>query len=132
MLAEDPGVVKDLLGAAVRLAQPLLAGVIKPVVLPTMMGLRFGVLGIAGAVAMPDVVNDGYQHLAIWAKVNECGTSCEQYTVRTEARIASSFMPDSVKDVREGRYPAVELDLSARQARSGARAEFSYRVDGSL
>jgi hypothetical protein len=132
MLAEDPGVVKDLLGAAVRLAQPLLAGLIKPMVLPTMLGLRFGIEGVAGAEPMADVVHDGYHHLAIWAKVNECGTSCEQYTVRTEVRVAGSFLPDSVKDVRAGRYPSLDLDLSARQARSGARAEFSYRVDGSL
>jgi hypothetical protein len=132
MLAEDPGVVKDLLGAAVRLAQPLLAGLIKPMVLPTMLGLRFGIDGVAGAEPMADVVKDGYHHLAIWAKVNECGTSCEQYTVRTEVRAAGSFLPDSVKDVRAGRYPSLDLDLSARQARSGARAEFSYRVDGSL
>jgi hypothetical protein len=129
MLAEDPGVVKDLLGAAVRLAQPLLAGVIKPIALPTMLGLRFGIQGVAGAAPMADVVNDGYHHLALWAKVNECGTACAPVTVRTEARVANMFLPDNIKEIREGRRPTLEVALSARNAR---RAEFSYRVDGSL
>jgi uncharacterized protein (TIGR03382 family) len=81
---------------------------------------------------MANLASDGYHHIAIWAKVNECGTLCAQYTVRTEARVARVSLPDSVKEVRAGRYPTLELDLSSRQARSGAPAEFSYRVDGSL
>jgi hypothetical protein len=132
MLAEDPGVVKDLLGAAVRLAQPLLAGVIKPIALPSMLGLKFAVEGIAGAVPFSDVAADGYNHLALWAKVNECGTSCEQYTVRTQAKVVSRMLPDSVREIRAGNYPGLTLELSALQARPGARAQFSYRVDGSL
>lgn len=125
LLAEDPGALKDLLGAVVRLAQPLLAGVIKPMVLPTMLGLRFAVEGVAGGVPMTDLANGGYHHLALWANVNECGSSCATRTVRTEARAASARAPASLE---EGRPPALELELFS-QARS---AEFSYRVDGSL
>ena len=134
MLAEDPGVVKDLLGAAIRLAQPLLAGVIKPVALPSMLGLKFAIRGIAGAVPMSDVANDGYNHLALWAQVGECGTTgvvCEKYSVKTQAQIVDRYVPDSVREVAAGARPSVTLALSALQARSG-RAQFTYRVDGSL
>jgi hypothetical protein len=136
MLAEDPGVVRDLLGAAVRLAQPLLAGVIKPVALPSMMSLKLAVRGIAGAVPMADLAADGYSHLAIWAQVGACGGTtsviCEEYTVKTQARVVRSFVPGTLKEVRDGARPELELELAALSARSGSHAQFSYRVDGSL
>jgi len=150
MLSEDPGVVKDLLAAAVQLAQPLLAGVIKPVQLPLLLshctnpadrttctdGLKVNIDGVAGAVAYTDIVNQGYNHLGIWAHVNECGTSvnvgCEQYNVKTQVRVANRTLPDSAQEVRNGIRPALDLELSALQARTGVRAEFSYRVDGGL
>lgn len=134
MLAEDPGVVKDLLGAAVRLAQPLLAGVIKPIALPSIFGLKFEVRGVAGAVPMTDVVNDGFHHLAVWAQVGVCGTTgvnCSRYSVRTEARVVEKYLPASLRDVQAGARPSITLDLSARTAPS-ARPQFTYRVDGSL
>lgn len=134
MLAEDPGVVKDLLGAAVRLAQPLLAGIIKPVKLPSMLGLQFAVRGIAGAVPMADVVNDGYNHMAIWAQVGVCGTTgvvCEKYSVKTQARVVDRYLPENLAEVRAGARPAVTLELSALQART-SHAQYTYRVDGSL
>lgn len=133
MLAEDPGVVKDLLKAALGLAQPLLAGVIKPIALPSMLGLRVGVQGIAGAVPGGDTAS-GYDHLAIWAKVSECGGTtglpCAQKTVRTQASIASSVVPRTVAELRGGVRPSVELSVSAEGA--SKPAQFSYRVDGSL
>ena len=136
MLSEDPGVVKDLLAAAVQLAQPLLAGVIKPVQLPSMLGLKFGVEGVGGAVPFQDTVTDGYNHLAIWAKVNECGgntgVACDRYNVKTQVRVAGRVMPDSLQDVRNGVRPAVDLEMSAQSARIGSYPQFSYRVDGGL
>ena len=136
MLAEDPGVVKDLLGAAVRLAQPLLAGVIKPIALPSMLGLKFAVRGIAGAVPMQDTASDGYNHLAVWAQVGECGgttgVACEQYTVKTRARVARRSMPESLREVKAGARPELELELSALSARSHPQTQYSYRVDGSM
>ena len=136
MLAEDPGVVKDLLGAAVRLAQPLLAGVIKPIALPSMLGLKFAVRGIAGAVPMTDITADGYNHLAVWAQVGACGgatgVACEQYTVKTQARVVRASLPESLREVKAGARPELELELSARSARSHPRTQYSYRVDGSL
>jgi hypothetical protein len=136
MLAEDPGVVKDLLGAAVRLAQPLLAGVIKPIALPTMMGLKLSVRGVAGAVPKSDLAAGGYDHLAVWAQMGACGGAtgvlCGQYTVKAQARVARSYLPDSLREVKAGARPELELELSALTARSGARAQYSYRVDGSM
>ena len=136
MLAEDPGVVKDLLGAAVRLAQPLLAGVIKPIALPSMLGLKFAVRGIAGAVSMTDPAADGYHHLAIWAQASACGgttgVACEQYTVKTQARVVRSTLPESLREVKAGARPELELELAALSARSHPQTQFSYRVDGSM
>ena len=136
MLAEDPGVVKDLLGAAVRLAQPLLAGVIKPIALPSMLGLKFAVRGIAGAVPMADLTVDGYHHLAIWAQASACGGTtgvvCEEYTVKTQARVLRSSLPESLRAVKAGARPELDLELSALSARSHPQTQFSYRVDGSM
>jgi len=92
------------------------------------------VRGIAGAVPMADVVDDGFHHLAIWAQVAGCGTTgvnCERYTVRTEARVVEKYLPASLREVQAGARPSITLDLSARMSAS-ARAQFTYRVDGSL
>ena len=132
MLAEDPSVVKDLLGAAVRLAQPLLAGVLKPIALPSMLGLNLSVAGLAGAVPLQDVAAQGYAHLAVWAKVNDCAGTCEQVSVKASARIANSTMPDDAEEIRAGQLPMVEIVPSAVVAHAGARADYSYRIDGSL
>ena len=136
MLAEDPGVVKDLLGAAVRLAQPLLAGVIKPIALPSMLGLKFAVRGIAGAVPMHDLASDGYRHMAVWAQASACGgttgVACEQYAVKTEVRVTRRSLPENLREVKAGARPELELLLSALSARSHPQTQFSYRVDGSM
>lgn len=133
MLSEDPGVVKDILAAAVQLAQPLLAGAIKPMQLPTMLGLKLGVAGIAGAVATTDTVNDGYNHLAVWANLNACGTvACERYNVKTQVQVVDRVVPDTLREIRAGARPGIELQLSALQARAGTHAEYSYRVDRGL
>ena len=71
---------------------------------------------------------------AVWAQVGECGATgitCERYTVRTQARVVERYLPSSLREVQAGARPSVTLDLSAQQARSG-RAQFTYRVDGSL
>lgn len=132
MLAEDPGVVKDLLGAAVRLAQPLLAGVLKPITLPSFLGLKVGVTGLAGAVPLQNVTTDGYAHLALWATMKDCSAGCQQVTVKAGARVLDTVVPDDVEEIRLGRYPSIEIEGAATVAHAGARAEYTYRVDGSL
>lgn len=132
MLAEDPGVVKDLLGAAVRLAQPLLAGVLKPITLPGFLGLKVGVTGLAGAVPLANVTTDGYAHLALWATLKDCAAGCQQVTVKAGARVMNTVVPDDVEEIRQGQYPSIELEGSAVLAHADSRAEFTYRVDGSL
>ena len=132
MLAEDPGVVKDLLGAAVRLAQPLLAGVLKPITLPGFLGLQIGVTGLAGAVPLQNVTADGYAHLALWASMKDCSAGCQQVTVKAGLKVVRTVVPDDVEEIRQGQYPSIELEGSAVTAHAGARAEYTYRVDGSL
>ena len=132
LLAEDPGVVKDLLAAAVRLAQPLLAGVLKPIALPSFLGLKIGVTGLAGAVPLQDVATDGYAHLALWAGFKDCSAGCEQVTVKAGVRVVGTVVPDDVEELRQGQRPSLELEGSAVLAHADARPEFSYRVDGSL
>jgi MYXO-CTERM domain-containing protein len=132
MLAEDPGVVKDLFGAAIRLAQPLLAGVLKPIKLPSFLGLQVGVTGLAGAIPLQNVTTDGYAHLALWASMKDCSAGCEQITVKAGVKVLSSVVPDDVEEIRQGQYPSIELEGNATLAHPGSRAEYSYRVDGSL
>ena len=135
MLAEDPGVVRDLLGAAIRLAQPLLAGVLQPIELPSLLDLKFYVDGIIGAAPVSaDIAADGYHHMAIYASVAECSVSnpCQRYSVDADARIVARNVPE-MSEVRGSRtVPSVEIEASALQARKHGTAEFSYRVDGGL
>jgi len=136
MLAEDPGVVRDLLGAAVRLAQPLLAGVLQPVTLPSVLGLKLSVGGIVGAVPISsDLARDGYEHLAVYAGVSQCSAAnpCAPFNVKTEARISSRTLPADADEVRAHQVtPSVEIEAAALNTRHGRGGEFSYRVDGGL
>jgi MYXO-CTERM domain-containing protein len=137
MLAEDPGLVKDVIAAALRLAQPLLAGVLQPIQLPSVMGRDLQVKGIGGAMQVSGNLADGYQHLAVWASILTCGApplpACVRYQTDTEARIAEAQVPDAIEDLRgPGRtIPAAVIEARAITARP-AEGEFSYRVDGSL
>lgn len=134
MLAEDPAVVKDLIGAAVRLAQPLIGGLLKPIQLPSMLGLDLQVQGLGGAVQRSsNVTVDGYHHLAVYAGIAECAAgACEQYRVKTQARIVSRLVPEDLDEVRgpNRSVPFVEIEAGADQARDRTSAEFSYRIDG--
>ena len=138
MLAEDPGVVKDLIGAAIHLAQPLLAGALKPITLPRVLGLDFQVKGLGGAVPVSsNVAVDGYHHLAIWAAIAHCGapplSACARYQVGTEARIADSQIPDDLEELRGPNriIPAAIIEARSITARPVA-SEFSYKIDGGL
>ncbi len=135
MLAEDPGVIRDLLGAAVQLAQPLLAGILKPIQLPSLLGLHLYVDGLGGAVPVSaDLATDGYAHMAVYSSIAVCtpAAPCDQYTVKTQARIAATNVPASVDEVRtQHAVPSVEIEAGSLQARRGS-PEFSYRIDGGL
>ncbi len=138
MLAEDPSVVTNLLGAVVQFAQPLLAGVLAPIPLPSLLGLQLQVKGVAGAVpASANVTQDGYEHLAIWAGFTSCGgtgqPACSNRTTRTEARLVESDLPASVDEIRgpEHKIPAAIIEAQAFDVVSG-QPEFSYRIDGGL
>ena len=135
MLAEDPGAIKDLLGAAIKLAEPLLAGILKPITLPRTLGLDLQVAGLQGVVPLANLQTQGYAHLATYLNFAECTggiTPCGQLTVRTEARIASRSVPEDADAVRAGQVPSVVIEGSAHSAHVNAVAQFSYRLDGGL
>jgi MYXO-CTERM domain-containing protein len=138
MLAEDPTVLKDLIGAAIRLAQPLLAGALQPIALPKAAGLDFQVKGLGGAVPVSsNIAVDGYHHLGIWAQIARCGAAplpaCARYQVGTEARIADRQVPDDLDELRGPNkvIPAAVIEARSISARA-VEPEFSYRVDGGL
>ncbi len=138
MLNEDPVLLKDLIGAAVRLAQPLLAGALGPIALPKVAGLDFQVKGLGGAVPVSsNVALDGYHHLGIWAQIARCGAAplpaCARYQVGTEARLASSNVPDDLDELRGPNkiIPSAVIEARSISARP-VEAEFSYRVDSGL
>jgi|GEM_PF-1929371 len=134
MLAEDPGVIKDLLGAAIKLAEPLLAGVLKPITLPRTLGLDLQVAGLQGVVPLANLKNQGYAHLAAYLRFAQCDaiTPCQQATVKTEARIESRFVPEDADAVRAGQIPSVVIEGAAHSALGNPVAQFSYRLDGGL
>jgi len=136
MLAEDPSVVTDLLGAVVQFAQPLLAGLLQPIALPQLLGLQLQVQGIAGAVPVSsNIAQDGYAHLAIWAAISTCGganqPACATRSAKTAARLVESDLPSSIEELRGSsrRVPAAIIEASASGVEN---AEYSYRIDGGL
>ncbi len=137
MLAEDPSVVTDLLGAVINFAQPLLAGVLKPVELPQIAGLALEVKGVDGAIPLSsNIQQDGYQHLAIWAGVATCGQpnqpACSNRAVHTEARLSQSLLPSSAEELRTHKVlPTAIIDAQSFGVEHG-HAEYSYRIDGGL
>ncbi len=134
MLAEDPSVVTDLLGAVVQFAQPLLAGLLKPIALPQLLGLQLQVKGIAGAVPVSsNIAVDGYNHLAIWAAIAPASSRVPGHSTQTSARLAASDLPESIEELRgpNRKVPAAIIEASAMGAINGP-AEFSYRIDGGL
>ncbi len=140
MLAEDPNVVKDLIGLAINLAQPLLANVLGKMPLPAMMGMRMQLLALNGVVPKTNL-SDGYEQLALFAGLcvpggsasdpATCpGTGNARYMVRTEASLDSVNVP--AKDrLLAGELPAVKLKVHAVSARA-ATPQYSVRVDGGL
>ena len=61
--------------------------------------------GGAGAVAMSDTVNDGYNHMAVWAKVSECGGSTgvawASQNDRNTSVPSSPFFPDGRREISQ-------------------------------
>lgn len=137
MLAEDPSVVTDLIGAVIQFAQPLLAGILQPIALPQLLGLQLQVKGVAGAFPVSsNVSQDGYADLAIWAGISTCGgtgqPTCQNRTTHTDARLVSSDLPADVEDIRKNHHmPTAVIQASATGIQNG-KAEFSYRIDGGL
>jgi hypothetical protein len=131
MLAEDATAAGQLLPAVVQLAQPLLASVLQPIALPSVLGMDVQVEQIAGAAA--DVAARGYSHLAVYAHVAGCRSGCLQARAKADARLESNSLRSALSEVRGPGEPGpqVEVEASALTSR-GAAAEFSYRVDGGL
>jgi len=131
MLAEDPQVVADLLKAIIGLIEPVLASVLTPIELPTFQGFKVEIEDARGVVPLPG--GAGYQHLALFAKLDLAPQHPMVAQVHTTVRIAESSVPDA-EGARAGIAPVLvlEADADGPQPAGFAGWEFTWRADGGL
>lgn len=130
MLAEDPQIVADLLDAIIGLVQPVLAGVLQPIELPSFSGFQLNIRDALGV--MPLSGQPGHEHLALFADLKLAGMPYTA-TTETQATLVEKFVPER-QALLTGARPRAVLDVSAQGlTRNDFRGwEYSFRVDGGL
>ncbi len=131
ILAEDPKVLADLIPAVIGLAEPALAGALKPFELPAMGGFKLRVSETKGLSLIPGT--DTFNHLGVYAELMPASAMCATVAPATSAALARSFIPGPEQMKLQGQalpWPVAVLDVSAVGAKG--TAEFAWRVDGGL
>ncbi len=131
MLAEDPKVLADLVPAVVGLAEPALAGALKPFQLPSLGQFK---LQISGAKGVGNIAGtEAYNHLGIFAYLLPANATCAVSAPITQARLVRSVMPVAEEMRLRGkklRWPEAVLNVEAL-SKPGS-PEFSTKVDDGL
>ncbi|MBX5480365.1 MAG: hypothetical protein IRZ16_00750 [Myxococcaceae bacterium] len=131
ILAEDPKVLADLIPAVIGLAEPALAGALKPFQLPELGAFKLKVDATKGISQIPGT--EAYNHLGIYAELMPVNAQCAVAAPQTIASLARSRIPPASEMRLRGRplqWPVAVLDVSA--VGGEGTAEFAYRVDGGL
>lgn len=128
MLAEDPKVLADLIPAVIGLAEPALAGALKPFALPALGQFKLkvnevkGISNIAGTTL--------YNHLGMYAQMLPLNAACAVSSPKTFATLKRSEIPQAALMRATGNglpLPKAVLDVHAL-GKTGT-PEFDYRVD---
>ncbi len=131
MLAEDPKVLADLIPAVVGLAEPALAGALKPFQLPPVGQFKLQVAAVKGVGNITG--SDAYNHLGIYAYLLPINATCAVSAPVLSASLLRSVMPRASDMRLHGQtlaWPEAVLAVSALN--KPGSPEFSYRVDRGL
>ncbi len=128
MLAEDPKLLADLIPAVIGLAEPAVAGALKPFALPAVGNFKLKVNETKGINKQPGTEN--YFHLGIYAQLMGATATCAGGAPTTEAFIKSSQIPAAGEMRLQGKplpWPTAVIDV--RQVGVAGTPEFAWRVD---
>ncbi|MBI3183901.1 MAG: hypothetical protein HYZ28_17325 [Myxococcales bacterium] len=131
ILAEDPKVLADLIPAVIGLAEPAVAGALKPFALPQLGSFK---LKVNEAKGLGNVVGTGtYDHLGIYAQLLTAGSACAVTSPRTLVTLKRSVIPPAERMRLRGEplpWPVAVLDV--RSLGMEGTPEFAYRIDGGM
>jgi hypothetical protein len=130
MNAANSAEVAAIIPALVNVIQPQLAGILKPLSLPSIRGYMLTVLGIRGSVK--DSSGSGYSHMALFTEVG-IAAQPDVAPTKTSATLVDSFVPAMPLRLEDpATQPRATIDAHADGLRSlhFKGYEFSYRVDG--
>lgn len=130
MLAENPQIVADLLDAIIGLVQPVLAGVLAPIELPSFSGFQLNIRDALGV--LPYSSQAGHEHLALFADLKLAGMPYSA-TTDTQVSLVEKFVPER-QALLTGARPRAVVDVVAQGLTPNDFRgwEYSYRVDGGL
>lgn len=131
MLAEDPKVLADLIPAVVGLAEPALAGALKPIDLPDLGPFKLKVNAGKGVGNVAGTEN--YNHLGLYATMLPTGAACATLAPRVSASLVRSLIPRADQMRLKGEkleWPTAVLSVSAQGVEGSP--EFATRIDDGL
>jgi hypothetical protein len=131
MLAEDPKLLSDLIPAVIGLAEPAVAGALRPFTLPALGNFKLRVNGVKGVGQVAGT--ETYNHLGLYAELLPANAACAVTSPRTTASLRSSEIPKAAEMRLSGTplpWPVAVLDVQAN-GKAGT-AEYSVRIDNGL
>lgn len=130
LLAEDPSVLAGLIPAVISLAQPALAGALKPIAIPAVQGFRVRLDKLEGINGQGET---DLGHLGLFGTLSLASQtiSCDAATVGTQAEIIATQILPRAERIRAGEqgWPVAVVRVGAN---AGVDAEFQYRIDQGL
>lgn len=129
MLAEDPAVLADLIPAVIGLAEPALAGMLKPIDLPTFNGFKLQLSDIKGVGKS----ETEFSHLGLYASIKFQEQTCATAAPITEASLESTRIPppEQMRLTGEGLNTATAIVRVSARGITGS-PEYAWRVNGGL
>lgn len=131
MLAEDPKVLADLIPAVVGLAEPALAGALKPIDLPDLGPFKLKVNAGKGVGLVTGT--ETYNHLGLFATMLPANAACATLAPRVSASLSRSIIPAAEQMRLKGQkltWPVAVLKVAAEGV--AGSPEFSTRIDDGL
>lgn len=131
MLAEDPKVLADLIPAVIGLAEPALAGALKPIDLPDLGPFKLKVNAGKGVGNVAGTEN--YNHLGLYATMLPANAACATVAPRVSASLVRSVIPPADQMRLKGerlQWPVAVLKVAAEGVEG--TPEFSTRIDDGL
>jgi hypothetical protein len=128
ILAEDPKVLADLIPAVIGLAEPALAGALKPFALPALGQFKLKINEVKGISNISGT--SLYNHLGLYAQMLPLNAACAVSAPKTFATLKRSEIPPAAKMRATGNglpLPRAVLDVHAL-GKTGT-PEYDWRVD---